>query len=320
MVWWRWSRNTRQQWRLVAEGAGEDSVQREPSRAVVQDVEPDIVVLLNSPSREAALCTCPPPGRTPIVNGVRIDPVQPEEALRRLEMMLQCPGTHVVNHVSADPTVFARRDPAFRDTLNRADLNVADGMGIVWACRALGFPHMRERVYGPDFMDLVCSWGREMGVRHYFYGAAPGIPERLAENLTQRYPGLSIAGFESPPYRPLTHEEEAEAAGRISESGTDILWLGVGTPKQQALAARLRGITDVRAIMTVGAAFDFLAGVKPQAPDWIQDHGLEWAFRLASEPRRLWRRYILGNPIFVWGILQDAVRDAGRRRSTPARS
>jgi N-acetylglucosaminyldiphosphoundecaprenol N-acetyl-beta-D-mannosaminyltransferase len=191
---------------------------------------------------------------------------------------------------------------------------VADGMGVVLACRALGFPEVRERLYGPDFMDLTCSWGRSRNVRHYFYGAAPGVPERLADVLTQRHPGLAVAGVESPPYRDLSAEEVEEAASRINTTGADVLWVGVGTPKQHILADCIRGHAQVRVILTVGAAFDFLAGVKAQAPAFLQRNGLEWAFRLASEPRRLWRRYLLGNPAFLSGLLVDSVR-ARRARS-----
>jgi N-acetylglucosaminyldiphosphoundecaprenol N-acetyl-beta-D-mannosaminyltransferase len=259
-------------------------------------------------------CTCPPRGAGPLVGGVRMDPLQPESVLERVGAMLECPATHVVNHLAADPTVLARRDVSFRDVLNRADLNVADGMGVVLACRALGYRQVRERVYGPDFMDLVCSWGRSRGVRHYFYGAGPGVPERLAAVLTQRHPGLAVAGAESPPYRDLSDGEVEEAATRIEATGADVLWVGVGTPKQQILADRIRGRAQVRVILTVGAAFDFLAGVKAQAPPFLQRNGLEWAFRLASEPRRLWRRYLLGNPAFLSGLLLDSVR-ARRARS-----
>jgi N-acetylglucosaminyldiphosphoundecaprenol N-acetyl-beta-D-mannosaminyltransferase len=276
----------------------------QPAKAVLVPLS----VPLDSVARTGAACSCTARPACPIIGGVRMDPVEPEGALARLTEMLGCPATHVINHLAADPTVLARKDPVFRSVLNRADLNVADGMGVVWACRYLGYPDVRQRTYGPDFMDRVCDWGRERGLRHYFYGAAPGVPERLAAALTKRYPGLEVSGLESPPFRELTDEELDEAAARIDATGADVLWLGVGTPRQQVLADRLRSRTHVRAILTVGAAFDFLAGVKAQAPGWVQRNGLEWAFRLASEPRRLWRRYVLGNPVFVTGVMIDSRR------------
>lgn len=256
-------------------------------------------------------CSCNAQDSVAWVNGVRIDPLTPGTTLERVAVFLSCPATHVVNHLPAHPTVLARRDPVFLDVLNRADLNVADGAGVVWACRREGFAEMRQRVYGPDFMLALMEWGVDRGLTHTFVGGVGKTLSRLLNELRRRYPGLRVAGAYAPPIRGVTADHVREDLARLDDIG-DVLWVGLGTPKQQVWADLAREHAPARLILTVGAAFDFIAGVKPQAPKWMQRNGLEWAFRLATEPKRLWRRAILDNAVFVWEVLVDRRRSVGR--------
>jgi N-acetylglucosaminyldiphosphoundecaprenol N-acetyl-beta-D-mannosaminyltransferase len=181
--------------------------------------------------------------------------------------------------------------PDLRQIFNSSGLTTPDGMGVVWLLRLMGHKHV-SRVYGPDLLLAVCEKSLETGWRHFFYGGAPGIPEKLAEELCARFPGLQVAGLYSPPYRRLTAEEDQDVIDMINESGADIVWVGISTPKQERWMAQHVGKLDAPVLIGVGAAFDFLSGAKRQAPKWIQRSGLEWLFRLATEPRRLWKRYI----------------------------
>ncbi len=188
----------------------------------------------------------------------------------------------------------ARRDPAFRRILNESWLTTPDGMPLVW----LG-PHGVERVYGPDLMLAVCDAGRARGLRHYFYGGAPNVAEALRESLGRRFPGLQVTGTYTPPYRPLEHGEVAALRADIARAQPDILWVGLGTPKQERFMAEHWPTLDAGLLIGVGAAFDFHSGCVRQAPRWIQRSGFEWLFRLCMEPRRLGPRYLKTNPVFV---------------------
>jgi N-acetylglucosaminyldiphosphoundecaprenol N-acetyl-beta-D-mannosaminyltransferase len=169
---------------------------------------------------------------------------------------------------------------------------------------------MRTRVYGPDLMLAVLDAGRERNLRHYFYGGTAAVARDLQARVEQRFPGLVIAGSESPPFRELTEAESAAMVQRIRAARPDIVWVGLGTPRQDHFVAAY-GEQLQSTLVAVGAAFDFHAGHKRQAPAWMQRAGLEWLFRLAAEPRRLWRRYVVGNPVFLFGVARDAVN---RRR------
>jgi N-acetylglucosaminyldiphosphoundecaprenol N-acetyl-beta-D-mannosaminyltransferase len=192
----------------------------------------------------------------------------------------------------------ARADPGFRAILNRAFLNTPDGMPMVWMGRLQGFGHMR-RVYGPDLMLRVCDYTRTRGFSHFFYGGAPGVAEDLKTRLEARFPGLRVAGAFSPPFRSLTGVEEAELAARVRALRPDIFWVGLSTPKQEKFMAQYWRKLEATLFFGVGAAFDFHAGRVRQAPRWMQRSGLEWSFRLGCEPRRLWKRYLKNNPLFV---------------------
>ena len=214
-----------------------------------------------------------------------------DEVVRRRERaMVTAAAVHLV--------MVAREDAETRRALEGA-LAVPDGVPLVWALHALGHPQA-SRVYGPDLMASYCARAARTGTTMYLYG---GRSERALEQLTralrERFPGLRIAGGWSPPFRELTEAERDAVAARINASGADVVWVGTGQPKQEKWMAQMRDRLEAPVLAGVGAAFDFHAGIVPQAPAWMQRRGLEWAYRLAREPRRLWRRYARYNPRFV---------------------
>ncbi|HWA08101.1 MAG TPA: WecB/TagA/CpsF family glycosyltransferase [Opitutaceae bacterium] len=192
----------------------------------------------------------------------------------------------------------ARADPALRKIYNDSWLTTPDGMPLVW----LGPPGV-ERVYGPDLMLAVCDAGRATGLRHYFFGGAPGVAEALRERLTARFPGLAVVGTFTPPFRPLDAGEAADLRADVARRRPDIVWVGLGTPKQERFMAEYAPSLDTGLLIGVGAAFDFHSGRVRQAPRWIQRSGAEWLFRLCTEPRRLGSRYLRTNPLFVLRVL-----------------
>lgn len=193
----------------------------------------------------------------------------------------------------------AQDDPGFKKILNGAFLCTPDGMPMVWAGRLNGHREM-GRVYGPDLMLDVCEWSQTSACKHFFYGGAPGVADLLSQKLKERFPKMEVAGTFTPPFRPLTAEETAQLQARIASAGPDILWVGLSTPKQEKFMAEYLPKLEVTLMVGVGAAFDFLSGRVRQAPRWMQRGGLEWLFRLCSEPRRLARRYLRNNPLFLW--------------------
>jgi N-acetylglucosaminyldiphosphoundecaprenol N-acetyl-beta-D-mannosaminyltransferase len=195
----------------------------------------------------------------------------------------------------------AQRSPAVREALKGADLVVADGMPLVWLGRFHGFP-MKRRVYGPELMLEFCNRTASDRLRHYFCGGAEGVPERLGQILSERFPGLVVAGACSPPFRDLTPREAEEICARINAARPDVLWVGMSTPKQELFMHRMAPRLEVPVMVGVGAAFDFHTGRVRQAPVWMRENGLEWLWRLGMEPRRLWRRYLVGGSRFVFGV------------------
>lgn len=189
-------------------------------------------------------------------------------------------------------------DPSFRKILNASFLTTPDGMPLVW----LGPPGV-SRVYGPDLMLAVCDAGRAAGLRHYFYGGAPGVAEALRAKLTAQFPGLEVVGTHTPPYRPLSANEFAALEADVARRRPDVIWVGLGTPKQERFMAERWRLLRAGLLIGVGAAFDFHSGRVKQAPRWMQRSGLEWLFRLCTEPRRLGPRYLKTNPLFVLRVL-----------------
>ena len=211
--------------------------------------------------------------------------------------------------VAATHTVMASQDdPELRAAVLGADFTVPDGQPLVWALNLLGH-HLADRVYGPDLMDRACARAARTGRRMYLYGGrSQGALVQLTRNLRLRHPELQIVGGYVPPFRDLTEQEEEAVAADIERSGAEVVWVGIGVPKQEKWMARMTGRVPA-VLVGVGAAFDFHAGLIPQAPGWMQRLGLEWAFRLAQEPRRLWRRYLRYNPRFVTGFARQWARE-----------
>ncbi len=237
------------------------------------------------------------------VNGVRVDPLAAPELADWVSSSLRCGQSHVVHFLPAHPIVVADQDEGYRKVLNRGDLNLVDGAAVALATLLQG--RRSPRTTGSDALALLAAWGVPSNVGHYLYGSTPEVVEKLRDRLEQDNPGISVTGAESPPFRELDDDELEEAAIRIRDAGTDLLWIGMGTPKQDLVAERLRELGAAPVILCVGAAFDFLSGTKRRAPRWIRAIGMEWTFRLATEPGRLWRRYLIGNTRFVAGVVRD---------------
>jgi N-acetylglucosaminyldiphosphoundecaprenol N-acetyl-beta-D-mannosaminyltransferase len=192
----------------------------------------------------------------------------------------------------------AQHNPGMMAALDRAWLNFPDGAPVAWLMRRFG-AHSAHRVAGPDLMPLVFEAGQDAGIRHFLFGSTPDVLDRLQTRLLERYPRAIIAGAISPPFRPPTPEEDARMAQEIVESGADVVWVGLGLPKQDEWLRRNAELFSPAVGLGVGAAFDFLAGAKPRAPWWMRRAGLEWLHRLLSEPRRLARRYAATNTEFI---------------------
>lgn len=192
---------------------------------------------------------------------------------------------------------------AYCDVVNQAILVTPDGMPIVWLAKLKGLQDVK-RTYGPELLPKVVDLGRSKQLRHYFYGATDAVLNQLKKTLLERYPDANIVGMFSPPVREVGEIEDDTILDKINEAEPDIIWVGLGSPKQDFWMAHHRAKLRAPLLVGVGAAFDFLAGVKPQAPQWMRSIGLEWLFRLSCEPGRLWRRYVFGNTRFVYLIIK----------------
>lgn len=238
------------------------------------------------------------------VMGVNISAVNIGEAVEIIGNFIADDERTYVTVTSVHGVVESQHDPELLAVHNRSGLSTPDGMPLVWCCHKAGVASC-ERTYGPDLMLALCAESAEKGWTNYLYGAGPGIAEKLGERLIADYPGFKVVGTHCPPFRTLTAAEDEAIIAEINQLNPDIVWVGLSTPKQEWwMDAHLNRI-DARVMIGVGAAFDFHSGNTKQAPKWMQKRGLEWLFRLATEPKRLWKRYLLGHPQFVWGMLKQ---------------
>lgn len=241
------------------------------------------------------------------VNTVPFDVLTEDTFSSAITQFKECGNSHVVHFLAAHPTVVARQVPAYRDLLVSGDLVVSDGTPI--ALTMITKDRRARRITSTDGFFRVCADGVSHGLRHYFVGGANGaVAEAIRENLNASFIDIQIVGFEVPPFRPYEDDEFEELVASIKASDADVVWVGLGAPKQEVLSHRLRTANAAPAIVTIGATFDFVAGTKPRAPKMLRAFGLEWLFRVTLEPRRLWRRYLLGNAQFIAGVFMDGIR------------
>jgi N-acetylglucosaminyldiphosphoundecaprenol N-acetyl-beta-D-mannosaminyltransferase len=231
--------------------------------------------------------------------GVGVNALNMNYALEETQLLLDQGERGYVCVTGVHGIIEAQDDEEFRGILNGSFLTTPDGMPTVWLGRMNGFRDM-TRVYGPDYMLAICKRSVAKGYRHFLYGGRDGVAEQLKEALTRRFPGLQIVGTYTPPFRPLSAEEEEALRAQIEECKPDVLWCGLSTPKQERFMAAYGGRLPVKLMVGVGAAFDLLSGNLDEAPDWMKQTGLQWFYRLIKEPKRLWRRYLLNNPRFVF--------------------
>jgi N-acetylglucosaminyldiphosphoundecaprenol N-acetyl-beta-D-mannosaminyltransferase len=238
----------------------------------------------------------------------RVHAVQVEQVIEIFEQWISDRrASHYVALCNVHMLMEAHRDAYFSEALDAADLILPDGMPLVWFARRRGFM-IRRRVYGPDLFLDFCRLTAAQGYRHFLLGGHPGDPEAIATRLAQNCPGIQISGTCSPPFRKPTVGEHNEILARINDSHTDVLWVALGCPKQELWMYENRNRLDVPVVVGVGQAFDLFAGRVRQAPPWMRNNGLEWAFRLFSNPRRLWRRYLVCNTQFLCCLALDELR------------
>jgi N-acetylglucosaminyldiphosphoundecaprenol N-acetyl-beta-D-mannosaminyltransferase len=239
--------------------------------------------------------------------GIRVDIVLITDVVRAIEKWIvdkQCRRYIVLSN--ANNIVLGVKDPIVREAANNSDLSVADGISLVLTARIYGYP-LKKRVYGPDLMLEFLDEAEKKGYSNFFYGSSPENLSSLIKRLKQKFPLLKITGFYSPPFRNKIEEDE-RVIDLVNNSSTDVLWVGLGGPKQDIWMYYHKDKVRVPVMVGIGAAFDFLAGTKQQAPVWMREYGLEWFFRLITEPKRLWRRYLINNLLFVWYVTVDLLK------------
>jgi N-acetylglucosaminyldiphosphoundecaprenol N-acetyl-beta-D-mannosaminyltransferase len=256
---------------------------------------------------------CPPEF---YVAGVRIHAIRVADVVSTIDAWVGGGRRDYIVLTGAHGVVEMQSDPELRAINNRAGLTTPDGMPLVWIGRRKGFTAI-EKVYAPDIMTAVFEHGVSRGYKHYFYGGDEGVADMLSRGLSARFPGIRIVGTFCPPFRPLEAAEVADVSDRINRAGPDIVWVGIGCPKQEKWMHQFRPLLHAAALVGVGAGFDFLSGRKPLAPRVIQRSGFEWLYRMVSEPKRLWPRYSRVVPRFLYLAAADYFASRTERRSAP---
>lgn len=239
--------------------------------------------------------------------GTRVDAVQIPDIIQYMEDRIAKKSHH--NYIvvaNADTIIQSSRNLEMREAVNASSLSIPDGFPLLVIQRLNGKP-LKKRAYGPDLMKEFLKIAEKKKYSHFFYGATEGTLADLTKKLKVLFPEISIAGAYSPPFRPLTEAEDKAIVEMINKAAPDVLWVGIGCPKQELWMYHHGKKLNIPVMAGVGAAFDFLAGAKPQAPRWIRDNGFEWLFRLVTEPKRLWRRYLINYPLFVYYLLAGLV-------------
>lgn len=249
--------------------------------------------MLSPPGKPVATA----PERVDIL-GVSVSVVTLDSAAAVVERWISDRTPNYVCITGSHGVIECRSDTQLRAVHNTAGMVTPDGMPLVFMAKKLGHDGI-TRVYGPDLMRRLSELSAKKGYRQFYYGGGPGLACLLAGKLQACYPGLVVAGTMTPPFRPLTPEEDDAVVAEINAAAPDIVWVGLSTPKQEFWMASHVGRIEGAVLIGVGAAYDFLAGTKQQAPLWMQRAGLEWSYRLFSEPRRLWRRYARIVPMFM---------------------
>ncbi len=260
----------------------------------------------------------PRPAEVPTreILGIPIAMTDYDGAMAVMDGMIARRDTGYVCAVAVHAVMVAQHDAEMRAALQGSSLTVPDGMPLTWAANALG-EKLDNRVYGPELMQRYSRRCAERGHRVWLYGGRDqGSLAQLALNMRRDYPGIQIVGGYSPPFRPMTEAEEDDLVRAVRRDRPDVLWVGIGVPKQEKWMARMRERLDVPVMAAVGAAFDFHAGRISQAPPWMQERGLEWTYRIAQEPRRLLPRYLYYNPAFLLSLGRQLARERLRRQSS----
>jgi N-acetylglucosaminyldiphosphoundecaprenol N-acetyl-beta-D-mannosaminyltransferase len=259
-------------------------------------------------SRRLSSAGAPQDDRVDVL-GVGVSAINQDDAVATIERWICARSRNYVCITGVHGVMESRRDHELRRIHNEAGMVTPDGMPLVWVSHLLG-RNRTSRVYGPDLMRKMSAVSARRGYRQFYYGGAEGVAVRLERVLVNAHPELDVAGVLCPPFRELTPEEDQAIVEAINATRPDIVWVGLSTPKQEFWMARHLGRIDAPVMIGVGAAFDFLAGTKRQAPLWMQRNGLEWLFRLCSEPRRLWRRYAYIVPGFLILAIGELLRRA----------
>jgi N-acetylglucosaminyldiphosphoundecaprenol N-acetyl-beta-D-mannosaminyltransferase len=252
------------------------------------------------------------------VLGVRVSAINLDDSVSIIDRWISSRSQHYVCVTGVHGVMESRADHTVAAIHDNAGLVTPDGMPLVWMARWLGCKRV-ERVYGPDLMRTISAISPRREYRHFYYGGGPGLAEKLKDVLTSAHPGLNVVGTLSPPFRQLTSEEDAAVVDQINATHPDIIWVGLSTPKQERWMAEHLGRINAPVMIGVGAAFDFLALTKKQAPRWMQRNGLEWLFRLCAEPRRLGRRYLYIVPNFMILAAVQLLGSWIRRGASPGR-